>query len=148
MLRVVLNTNIIVSGLIASSGNPREILAAWRQGVIILLVSDAIVGEVIDVLGRPFFRDRRRITSEDVAGIRQALQTDSVRVTPRAHVEMIKDDPDDDRILECALEGGADYLISSDHHLLDLERYRGTRIVTAREFTAILKTQNAGYESV
>ena len=141
MLRVVLDTNIIISGSIASSGGPHEALKAWRLGEIILLVSDVIVSEVVEVLGRPFFRDRRRITSRDIAEIRRTLGTDAVLVSPQAHLEVIEDDPDDDRILECAVEGGADYLVSGDHHLLDLGRYRGIRIVTAREFVAILKMQ-------
>lgn len=141
MLKVVFDTNIIVSGLIAHSGNPYKILEAWRQGDVVLLVSKPIVDEVVSVLQRPFFREKRQIGKADVVRIRRALETDTVMVSPQVHLKVVANDPADDRILECALEGGADYLVSGDHHLLELKRYRHVRIVTARQFLAILESQ-------
>lgn len=98
-----------------------------------MLVSRPIVDEVVTVCSAPSFERSARIT--------QALETDAVMVSPKTHLKVILDDPDDDRILECALEGGANYLVSGDHHLLDLKRYRQVRIVTARQFLAILGSQ-------
>ncbi len=86
--------------------------------------------------------EKRGISKGDIARIRRALQTDAVIVSPNAHVEVIRDDPDDDRILECALDGGADYVVSGDHYLLELRRYRAIRMVTPREFLAILEEHN------
>ena len=59
-------------------------------------------------------------------------------VTPQRTVHAVEDDPDDDRILECVLEGGAEYLVSGDHHLLGLRRWQDTLIVSAAEFLGIL----------
>ena len=140
MLKVVIDTNVIVSGLTMSAGNPYEILKAWHRGDIVVLVSTAIVNEVVNVLGRPFFRDKRHITREDIARIERVLRTDALVVSPEVHLHVVENDPDDDRILECAGEGGADYVVSGDHHLLVLKRYRSTPIVTAREFVAILRS--------
>ena len=139
VIKVVFDTNVIVSGLIASSGSPHEVLEAWHRGDVVLLVCEAIADEVTGVLQRPYFRDKRQITRSDIARIKNSLETDAVVVSPEVTLEVVRDDPDDNRILECALEGGAEYVVSGDHHLLELKRFRGTQIVTAREFLSILE---------
>lgn len=144
MLKVVFDTNVIVSGLTASLGYPHEALEAWRRGEVVLLISEPIMDEVVAVLGRPFFRHRRHISEADLARVKRALETDAVMVSPKKRLRVVEDDPDDDRVLECALEGGADYLVSGNHHLLELREYRGTRIVSPREFLTILKAQEVG----
>ena len=142
MIKVVFDTNIIISGLIANAGAPYEALEAWRRRDVVLLVSDAIIDEVADVLARPFFRDQRHITKSDIDRVRHALKTDAMVVSPNTHLEVVEDDTDDDRIVECALDGGADYIVSGDHHLLELKRFRGIQIVTAREILAILEAES------
>jgi len=137
MIKAVFDTNVIVSGLIASSGATYEVFEAWRQGDIILVTSGAIVREVARVLRRPFFRDKRHIDEEDIVRIARALTLGAHFVQPEIHLQVVEDDPNDDRILECAVAGGADYVVSGDHHLLDLGRYRDIRIVTARQFLSI-----------
>ncbi len=141
MLKVVLDTNVIVSGLTARSGHPCEALEAWRRGEVVLLISQAIVDEVVEVLRRPFFRGQRHVSETDVGRVKRALEMDAVVVSPKKRLKVVEDDPDDDRVLECALEGGADYLVSGDHHLLELGEYRSIRIVSPREFLAALKAQ-------
>ena len=143
MLKVVLDTNVIISGLTATRGNPHNILEAWRRGEIILLTCPAVVDEVAEVLCRPFFRDRRHITEDDVTRARRVLAVDATVVVPRVRLVVVEDDPDDDRVLECALEGGADYIVSGDHHLLDLGRFRHIPVVTPRQFLAILEARDA-----
>lgn len=143
MIKAVFDTNVIVSGLIAHSGSPCEVLEAWRQGDIILVTSGAIVSEVARVLRRPFFRDKRHIGEEDIVRIARALTLGAQFVQPEIHLQVVEDDPDDDRILECAVAGGADYVVSGDHHLLDLGRYRDIRIVTARQFLSILVARHS-----
>ena len=61
-------------------------------------------------------------------------------VTPEMDLEAIEDDPDDDKVLECAVAGNADYIVSGDSHLLDIEEYRGVEIVSPDEF---LSTRNS-----
>lgn len=141
MLKVVLDSNVIISGLTAAAGNPHDLLQAWRRGEIILLTCPAIVQEVTEVLCRPFFRDRRHITQEHVASAKRVLEMDATMVFPEVHLDVVEDDPDDDRVLECALEGGADYVVSGDHHLLDLGRFRHIPILTPLQFLKILEAQ-------
>jgi len=139
MLKAVCDTNVIISGLIASSGSPYEVLEAWRRGEFALLVSAEIVAEVTEVLGRAFFQERRGITDKDIAEVKYLLETDAVMVSPESCLQVIENDPDDDRILECALDGGADYLVSGDQHLLSEKQFRHILIVTARGFLTILE---------
>lgn len=142
MIKVVFDTNIIVSGLIANTGAPYETIELWRRDNVVLLISDAIIDEVSDVLTRPFFRDQRHITKSDIDRIKHALKTDATIVSPNSRLKVVGNDPDDNRIIECALDGGADYIISGDHHLLELKRFAGIQIVTAKEFLTIFKTEN------
>jgi putative PIN family toxin of toxin-antitoxin system len=142
--RAVYDTNVIVSASIARSGLLYEALRVWRRGDIDLVTSEAIVDEVTDVLRRPFFRDDRHVDETDVARARQVLLTDAVVVSPPQRLEVVEADPDDKRILECAVEGGADYIVSGDHHLLDLRLYKGIRIVTVRQFLSILQSDRSG----
>ena len=141
VIRVVFDTNIIISGLIANAGAPYQALEAWRRRDVVLLVSDAIIEEVVDVLARPFFRDKRQISRSDIARVKHALKMDATVVSPNTRLEVVGDDPDDNRIVECALDGGADYIVSGDHHLLELKRFRDIQIVTAREFLTILESE-------
>ena len=139
MIRAVFDTNVIISGVTAQSGSPHELLQAWRRGKVIVLTSEAITNEVVEVLQRPFFQEKRHLNEEDVAGIRHLLMTDAVVVFPENCLDVVHDDPDDNRILECAVGGNADYIVSGDHHLLAVKWYRGIRIVTVRDFLTILK---------
>ena len=140
MIKAVFDTNVIASGVTAQSGSPHELLQAWRRGDVALITSKAIVDEVVEVLQRPFFREKRQINESDSARIKRLLMSDAVVVTPEIRLELVHDDPDDDRILECAVAGNADYIVSGDHHLLALRRYQGIRIVTPRELLTILVT--------
>jgi len=138
MLKAVCDTNVLISGLIAHAGVPYEIIAAWQRGEFMLLVNEAILVEVVGVLGRPFFRQQRGISDEDVAAIEHLLRADALTIPPRESLHVVAANPDDDHILECALDGHAEYLVSGDHHLLALGTYRTVRIVTPREFFTLL----------
>ena len=65
-----------------------------------------------------------------------------ILVTPRMTVNAVRDDPDDNRILECALEAEAQIIVSGDHHLLSLQEYKSISIVTPREFIDRFVTRN------
>ena len=144
MIKAVYDTNVIVSGLIAHSGKPYQALEAWRRGDVILLVSKPIVDEVIEVLQRPYFQEKRHITRADIAGVKRSLEADAVMVSPEIRLEVVANDPDDNRILECAVAGDADCVVSGDHHLLELKQYQGIPVVTAAEFLVIVGEQRAG----
>ena len=128
MPRIVADTNIYISAL-NFAGTADEVLALGRAGLIEICISPAILDEIAGVLARKF-----RWSAPRVREATRAIGGFAVLVHPRQPVSLVRDDEADNRILECALAAGADAIITGDHHLLQLKRFRGTRITTPREF--------------
>ena len=129
MLKVTADTNVLVSALAFRHGKPHELLQKAVSGEISLTVSKAILYEITDVLGRKF-----RWPPEDIA-IAQSILGDAARtVQPAVELYIIKEDPADNRILECAVSAGADYIVSGDKDLLRLGRYDAIRILSVADF--------------
>lgn len=128
MPKVVLDTNVLISAMVFG-GNPRDILNKILKGEMKPAISKDILDEMEGVLSGKKFRYPRPI----IYSIRNALEDLAEFVTPEKTVKAIKDDPNDNRILECALEAKADLIISGNHHLLDLKKYRGITIMTASD---------------
>jgi putative PIN family toxin of toxin-antitoxin system len=136
VLRVTADSNIYVSGLISMRGNPFAFLELARAGKIRLAVSDAILDEVADVLGRKFDWPK-----EDTAEARRQIERFTQKVTPKTILEVVKEDPDDDRILECASAAGSDYIVSGDKDLLRLGSYDSMRILNVSDFLALAQAR-------
>ena len=135
MLKVVLDTNVFVSGLLVRSGPPAQALDAWRERRYLLITSPAIIAEVRAVLNYPRIRRKYGIADEDVEQLVALLEREAVAVPGEAEVDgAIPEDPADERVLACAVEAGADCIVSGDHHLLDLQTYQSIPILTVREF--------------
>jgi len=125
--KVVLDTNVIISGL-NFRGSPRKILDLIRKGQIELYISFFILEEVRGVLKEKFDWDEERIQTA-IGKLKTAL------VKPKNNVSVIKKDEDDNRILECAVEGKVQYVVSGDRkHILPLKEYQGIKILSPAEF--------------
>jgi len=136
MLKVVLDTNVIVSGLNFPTSNPAKILLLVASGEVANFTSRHIINETRRILVDKFFW-----THEEVEAAEVWLTTFSKSVNPKNRISVIVDDPDN-RILECAEEGRADFIISGDHHFTDLENYQGIRIVVPATFLALIAKLN------
>jgi putative PIN family toxin of toxin-antitoxin system len=135
MLHVVIDTNVIVSGILSRKGAPVELLKAWRERRFLLLTSSAIVAEVRAVLQYPRIRKKYPLSNDDIEQTIMLLEHDALLVKGDANVAgSVPDDPKDEMFLACALDGTADVIVSGDHHLLDLESYRDIQIMTPRQF--------------
>lgn len=135
MLRVVLDTNQFVSSVLVHHGLPAQVLDAWRQRVYLLVTSPAIIAEIRATLAYPRIRRKYPLTDEQVEQLVTLLEQDALVVPGVADATgAIPDDPQDEMILACAIEGMADLIVSGDRHLLDLGEYQGIQILTAREF--------------
>jgi len=135
MLRVVLDTNEFVSSVLVRHGLPAQVLDAWRQRQFILIVSPAIIAEIRFTLNYPRIRRKYPITDADVQSLVALLTHDAVVVPGTVTVSgVIPDDPDDERVLACAVEGQTELIVSGDRHLLELGQYQGIPVITAREF--------------
>lgn len=132
--RVVLDTNVLISAILFG-GPPREILELVIHGAMDCSLSLPILDELRDVLCRPKFG----FSPEQSLQVLEELYAVCDVIQPIERIPMITSDPDDNRILECAAESKAEFIISGDRHLLDLEQYRGIRIVTPSEYLRAIK---------
>jgi putative PIN family toxin of toxin-antitoxin system len=138
VLTVVLDTQIILRGASsATSSITAKIYAAWNAGRFTLLRSEPILAEVEDVLGRPEVLRKLRMTTIEAVALIELLRRQSTLVTPGVRITRSRD-PDDDKFLECAAAGGADYIVSGDADLLSLREVEGIPIVDALTFWLVL----------
>jgi len=128
MTRVVADTNIYISGVMFG-GLPGAFLDLAILGAFTLVVSAALLDELDEKLRLKFL-----VTSEDAAAIRAKLESVADIVAPGLVLSVIDDDPDDNRVLECAITGQADCIVSGDRHLLKLKTYADMPIMTVRQF--------------
>ena len=133
-MRIVLDTNVLISALMFG-WNPRMILESVIRGDLDLFVSEAIIFEFGEVLKRPKFGIPPSIINQIIS----ELSTISELVRPSGNIAKKTDDPADNRILECAVEAKADYIVSGDNHLRELKEYRSFKIVTPQDLLEIIK---------
>ena len=138
MHKAVLDTNLFVSSVITQAGPASQLLHAWRDHKYILITSWEIIQEMVRVLRYPHIKNKYRLKEEDTESLIHLIEHEAVVCPGTFKVNIVKEDPEDNKILACALEADADYIVSGDHHLLNLRRYRNIAIVTAREFLKII----------
>lgn len=134
-MRVVLDTNIIVSALIASTGRPAAIIDAWLDGKFTLLTCAAHIDELRATLQKP--RVAELIKPHKAGRLVNQIKRFAEDVDPLPRVER-SPDPTDDFLLALCEAGKADYLVTGDKGgLLALDRHKVTRIVSANDFAAL-----------
>jgi putative PIN family toxin of toxin-antitoxin system len=133
-LKVVLDTNIYISAFAYPKGRNAVLWTAARQGKYLLLVSPAIIREIAKVLRRDFAWQDEGVQE----AIRLVVQVAHAITAGGSALNVVKADPDDNRILECAVDGKADIIVSNDHHLLDLTSYRHIPIIAGLDFRRTL----------
>jgi len=129
VLRVVLDTNVLISAILFG-GKPRQILEKAIRGEIRLCLSEPILEELKGVLQREKFD----YSPETIQVIVTELTGVSDFVNPSKSISVVLEDPEDNRILECAVEAGANYIVTGDFHLQKLSRYRNIEVVNAVTF--------------
>jgi len=129
MQRTVFDTNIYISALHFQGSIPRKILELADASVFRLLISKQIIAEIRGVLRIKFKYELPKLDlmEELILSICEVVE-------PKSRINFIKEDPDDDMILECAVEGQADFIVSGDRHILEIKEYKGIKIISARDF--------------
>ena len=145
MLTVVLDTNVFVSSLLVKGGLPAQVLRAWRDRQYVLVTSPAIIAEIQSTLSYPHIRHKYAITDDDMEGLRALLERDALLVPGHTRPEgVIPEDPSDEQVLACAVEAGADVIVSGDRHLLELGAYQNIPILTVRAFLERPRNRDSG----
>ncbi len=132
-MRVVLDTNVVVSAILFG-GKPQEILKAALVGDIRLCISEAMLTELRGVFQRPKFSFKAEI----IQGIISELTLLAEWVTPKTHLDLVKADPADNQVIDCAVEASADYIITGDTHLPQLGKYGKVEIANPDAFIKML----------
>ena len=135
-MRVILDTNILISALITKGTPPDILYQAWLNGEIEVVMTSAQVAEVKDVLGRP--RLKQFIRAEETDAIAENIDAYADVLTD-FEVVNISPDPNDNSILAAAIDGKVDLIVSGDRkHMLALGEVRGIPVVTAREAVELI----------
>lgn len=129
-MRVVADTNTVISGLLWRDA-PREVLDAAAAGRIQFFTSVALLAELDEVLRRPKFSQRLELANVSLQSLIADYAALCTFVKPTAIAPTILADPDDDDVLACAIAANAEVIVSGDSHLLTLQQYNQTRILTA-----------------
>ena len=132
MLKVVIDTNVFIAAFYLPESRPAGVVLLSRRQTILNVISPPILKEVERIIKKKLLWDNAK-TQSAVRRIRNF----SEEVHPQERLAIIVDDPDN-RILECAVAGQADFIISGDHHLLDLKNYQGIKIVTPARFLELI----------
>jgi len=109
---VVLDTNILISGIFWKHGNPRKIIDGWKDGAIQIAISEDTLSELIGVLEREF-----HMNNEEIAYWRKLIVENSIIVEPTQKHNDIKAHESDNKFIDVAVESGAGYIVSGDKHL-------------------------------
>jgi len=138
-MRLILDTNILLSALLSPGGAPAKLLHAWERKTFTLVACDALITELREVSGRPFFRARLRASTAELlaAGIREfSLFFRDIPSGP------VAPDPKDSYLLSLAQASHADFLVTGDKRLLTLGHHQSTRIITPAAMVEALKAND------
>jgi hypothetical protein len=136
MLRVVLDTNVLISALIRK-GKPRKLLRRAYEKRFILILSREMMEEFLEVCGRDYFHEF--VSDDEAARFSRMLVNLSQFVAIKSKFKVISEDPSDDIIINTAIDGGAEYIVSGDEHLLALGEFRGIRMVSVSKMLKLLE---------
>jgi putative PIN family toxin of toxin-antitoxin system len=129
MIRVVIDTNVFVSSFFG--GNPKKIIDIWKNEEVVLCLSKDILDEYIDVLQRVGLKDENEL--EDLLSF-FAKGFNIIFTTNTPKINAVRDDPEDDKFIECAVALRAEVIITGDKALKTMGEYMGIKILTPHEF--------------
>ena len=142
-LHAVVDTNVIVSALIRPAGAAGILMRRLREGAFTAVFSPELIDEIAAVLCHPKIRTKYRTNPKDFEDIAALFALRGDLVTCEERIRLCRD-PDDDFLLETAVSGNADYLVTGDEDLLSLKKLRQTKILKPAPFLAILEKARRG----
>ncbi len=129
MLKVTIDTNVFVSSFFG--GIPREIINLWKDGKIVICLSQNIIEEYLGVLNRLGLKNEKEI--QDLTKL-FAEGYNSIFTAKTPKIEIVENDPDDNKFIECAVALGSKIIVSGDKHLKEIKKYIDIDIMSQKEF--------------
>lgn len=139
-MRVVVDTNILISAIIKPTGSVGRVLLLLRDGRYTILYAQSLLAELVDVLNRPRIRHKYRLSNEDIETALALILLRGEAVHPQRQITICRD-PRDDKFLEVAVAGKANVIVSGDEDLLGLNPFEGIPIVSPRDFLDLLDAE-------
>ena len=128
-MNIVLDTNIFISGIFWK-GDPYKILLLWKERKIQLVSSIEIIAEISRILSDFKIQLPEELKKEWI----QIITINSTIVEPEEKFVIVREDPTDNKFIDAAVAGKAEYIITNDKHLLKIRQYRNVKIMTPKEF--------------
>jgi putative PIN family toxin of toxin-antitoxin system len=139
-LLAVIDTNVVVSAAIKRDGAPALIIRAWQRDAFVWVISQPLLGELQRIFARPNVVRYFAWTPTEVVEFFEALPRSAKLVKTESRLGVIHDEPDN-RLLEAAIAGEVEYVVSGDAAVLAIGEFEGVRIVSPARFLAVLQTQ-------
>lgn len=137
-MRIVPDTNVLISAAFWN-GSSNEIIKKAENKEIELILSAPIIEEFTEVLSYEEIQSKIKSKNLEMKMTAEHLINISKIVEPSEIIDVVKEDPDDNKFIEAAMEGKADYIITQDNHLLKLKKYKNIKIITPKDFLELFK---------
>ena len=141
---VVFDTNVVISALLSPKGSPAQVIDLWEAEAFDLATSMPLLDELERALEYKRVKKYFKGPQEKINALLKRIKTVGIMFDPQFKLDVITDDPDDNRVLECAVAANASYIISGDDHLLDLEKYQGIVVLPPAGFLALVAAAGKG----
>ena len=142
MIAAVVDTNILVRAVNKPTGSVSPVLERLRDKDYLLIYSEPLLSEFVDVINRPRIRDKYHITPEDISTVVALLILRGREIRSVERIEICRD-PKDNMVLEAAIAGEAQVIVSGDEDLLTLDPFRGISIVSPSKFLEMLDRESS-----
>ena len=140
-MKVVVDTNVLVSAAFWD-GDSNKIIEKAEKKEIELVTSREILEEFSNVLSYKDIQEKIRDKHLEMKRTVEKIASISTIIKPQKNFNAVKDDPDDNKFLDCAIAGKADFIITNDNHLLKLKEFEGIKVVAPGEFLKLKKGDN------
>jgi putative PIN family toxin of toxin-antitoxin system len=135
---VVLDTNVIISAALSLKGAPAKIIRHWGAEEFEVVTSPPLISEFERVLSYSRVTRYLKLSKEEIDGLQKRFRAVATVVDPQFTLEVVKKDPADNRVLECAVAGEASYIVTGNTHLLELGECQQIVILKPAEFLTVL----------
>ena len=137
-MNITVDTNVLISATFWS-GDSNKIIELVENGKLTLVLSKEIVQEFSEVLNYEEIQNKIKNKNLEMKYSLHKIISLSKIVDAKEKLDFVKEDPDDNKLLECAIEGNADYIITNDKHLLKLKEYKGISIIKPEDFLKLIR---------
>lgn len=134
-MKVVLDTNVLISGLI-KTGKPRQLILKLVEKGARMVLSRDILEEFLGVASEP--KIGKYVGEDDVIKYLKIIGGTATIIEVKSEFEVVEEDPDDDKVLRTAYDGEADYIVSGNGHLLSIGEFEGIEILTVTEMLNVI----------